>query len=146
MKKLIIGNDHRGLALKNFLFAQHAIGNHVIQWHDVGTDQAERTDYPQYAFKAVKKLLAHEAEGAILLCSTGVGMSMAANRFKHIFGALAWTPEIAKRAKEEDNANILILPADYLSEQDALAVIAALLDARFLDEQYQNRLRELDMF
>ena len=146
MNRLVIGNDHRGFKIKNFLLQQRMIGDHVIQWHDVGTDQSERADYPQYAFKAIKKVLAQESSGAILLCGTGVGMSIAANRFKRIYGALVWNADIAKRAKEEDNANVLILPADYLQNQEIINIIDAWLSANFLGEQYQSRLRELDMF
>jgi len=112
----------------------------------VGTDQPERADYPQYAFKVVKKLLAGEVDGAVLLCGTGIGMSMAANRFKRIYGALVWNEEIARRAKEEDNANVLILPADYIGEQEAIVLINAWLSAKFLNDGYQHRLHELDMF
>ncbi len=146
MKRLAIGNDHRGVKLKNFLLAQRMIKNHIVGWCDVGTDQPERADYPQYAFKVVKKLLAGEVDGAVLLCGTGIGMSMAANRFKRIYGALVWNEEIARRAKEEDNANVLILPADYIGEQEAIVLINAWLSAKFLNDGYQHRLHELDMF
>ncbi len=146
MKRLAIGADHRGFAFKEFLVQQHTIAERVVQWIDVGTDQAIQTDYPHYAVKVTKKILAGEADGGILLCGTGIGMSMAANRFKRIYAALVWNATLAKRAREEDAANVLVMPADYLDQQEMLAIVGVWLTTDFLGEHYQNRLRELDMF
>lgn len=146
MRRIAIGADHRGFLLKEFLMSQHRIHNYVIQWVDVGTETRVQTDFPPFAFKVVKKLLAHEVELGILLCGTGIGMSMAANRFKHVYAALAWNAELAKRAREEDNANVLVLPADYLDEQQAFIIVDSWLQSAFLNEHYQQRLREIDMF
>lgn len=145
MKKIVIGADHRGFALKNFLVMQRSIGDCAIQWIDVGTDSTERTDYPLFAFKAVKKILANDAELGILICATGVGMSIAANRFKGVYAALAWNEDIARHARAHNNANILVLPADYLSSEQALALITAWLDTEFLGGHYASRLRDLDL-
>ena len=146
MKRLAIGADHRGFTFKEFLVQQQTIAERMVQWVDVGADQAVQTDYPHYAFKVVKKILAGEADAGILLCGTGVGMSMAANRFKRIYAALVWNTELAKRAREEDDANVLVLPADYLNQQEVLDIVGVWLTTDFLGEHYQNRLRELDMF
>lgn len=146
MNRLVIGADHHGFVLKEFLLRQRIIGDVSVQWIDVGTDQATPTDYPKYAFKAVKKFLAKEADGAVLLCGSGIGMCMAANRFKHVYAALVWNAEIAKRAKQEDDANVLVLPADYLEQREVITILASWLNAKFLDGHYQARLRELDMF
>jgi ribose 5-phosphate isomerase B len=146
MKRIALGADHHGYLLKEFLKLQHRIHDHQIQWLDVGTETTTRTDYPQFAFKVVKKLLSHEVDGGVLLCGTGVGMSMAANRFKHVYAALVWNAEVAKRACQEDNANILVLPADYINEQQALTIVTSWLLSTFVGEHYQKRLREIDMF
>jgi len=145
MKKIVIGADHRGFELKKFLLEQHTIGSQEIQWIDVGTKSSERTDFPLYAVEAVKKILAHEAELGILICASGVGMSIAANRFKHIYAALVWNERVAGHARAHDNANVLVLPADYVSTAQAPAIIAAWLNAKFLGGRYANRLCDLDL-
>jgi ribose 5-phosphate isomerase B len=146
MKRIVIGADHRGVALKNFLLEQRVIGDHVVQWLDVGTTNVERTDYPLYAFKAVKKLQAHEADYGVLICASGVGMSIAANRFKHIYAALAWCEDVARHARLHDNANILVLPAAYVTNEEARAMVGVWLQTEFLGGHYATRLRDLDQF
>ena len=140
--KISIGADHHGFALKE------QIMQHFFQytWFDVGTFSADRTDYPLFAQRAVLHIKNHKADCGILLCGTGIGMSIAANRFKGIYAALCWNSVIAQKAKEDDGANVLVLPADYLSEQGAMAIIQAWLDAAFKDGVYQRRLDTVDSY
>jgi len=146
MKQVAIGADHRGFVLKEFLVSQHRVRDHALSWIDVGTHTNAATDYPQYAFKVAQKVRAGEVERGILLCGTGIGMSIAANRFKKIYAALVWNTELAKRAREEDGANILVLPADYLSQEQVLEIVSVWLSGSFLGGHYQKRLHEVDMF
>ena len=146
MKKIVIGSDHRGFYLKQHLIGLKNIGEHEISWVSVGADSDEKTDYPLYAKKAVEKMRKKEADCGVLLCGTGVGMSIAANRFKGIFAALSWNEEIARRSKKEDGANVLVLPAGYLNNLQAVSIIQAWLDAEFLGGNYQNRLKQIDSF
>jgi len=140
--KISIGADHRGYALKQNII-QHFT---QLQWEDVGTHSAERTDYPLFAQQVCKNILTRRTEAGILLCGSGNGVAIAANRFKGIYAALCWTPILAQRAKEHDGANVLVLPADYISMQDAYACVQAWLSASFLGGRYQNRLDMLDAF
>jgi len=146
VRKIVIGTDHHGFNIKQYLMNLKNIGKHEILWIDVGANSDERVDYPLYAQRAVKVLQKQAADVGILLCGTGVGMSMAANRFKGMFAALSWNQEIARRSKEEDGANILVLPADYLDNTQAVLIIQAWLDAEFLGGHYQKRLEQLDSF
>jgi ribose 5-phosphate isomerase B len=145
MKTIVIGSDHRGRALKDFLVLHDEIGDVNITWLDVGTHTIERTDYPQYAHDAVDVIRTGDAELGILLCGTGVGMSIAANRYPYIYAALAWNQEIAHRAREEDNANILVLPADYVDAADAVGIVYAWLHTTFQEGRYRYRLDQVDL-
>jgi ribose 5-phosphate isomerase B len=139
--KLIIGSDHRGFHIK--LVLQERLRKHngqTIEWLDAGCFSAERCDYPPFAEKVARAVLAKEADGGILLCGSGVGVSIVANRFPGIYAALVWNEALARLAKEDDNANILALPADSISSEEAIHLIQAWLGATFKGGRYQQRL------
>lgn len=142
--KIAIGSDHRGFELKTFL--QKNFPDKSVSWIDVGCDSALRCDYPDFAKKVVEKIQAGDADLGILLCGTGVGMSVAANRFKGIYAGLAWNKTIAKLNKEHDKVNVLVLPADFISNDQAVDIISAWLNATFIGGQYQTRIEKIDAF
>ena len=80
------------------------------------------------------------------MCGTGVGMAIAANRFAGIYAALVWTPELARLSREHDNANILVLPADYLTADQSVKMINAWLAAKFEGGRHQRRIDEINSF
>ncbi len=143
MIRIAIGTDHRGYKLKNKLIEKSTIGSHEINWIDVGTNSSERTDYPLYARKVVE-LLNKEADLGILLCGSGIGIAIAANRYKGIYAGLVWNETLARVAKEHDNVNVLVLPADYISDQQAIVMIDAWLSTPFKGGRYQERLEQID--
>ena len=139
--KISIGSDHRGFALKKEikLFFSN------INWIDVGTDSAEkRVDYPLYAKKVCDDLLQKKACRGILICGSGVGVSIAANRNKHIYAALCWNQEVACAARNHDLANVLVLPADFVSEDKAIQIVKTWIDSEFLGGRYKERLNMID--
>ena len=138
--KIVIGSDHRGFEGKKFLIENFS----DIDWLDVGTFSDERTDYPEFAKKAVKKILEKEANLGILICGSGIGMSIAANRFKDIYAGLVWNKEVAKSAKEDDNVNILILPSDFVSPDKFIDIVRSWLYAEFKGGIYKKRLDMID--
>lgn len=139
--KISIGADHRGYALKEFLRKNFP----DIEWIDVGTDNGDdRVDYPVFARSVCKMVQDGAAERGILSCGSGVGVSIAANRFKGIYAALCWSSEVAKAARQHDLANVLVLPADFISDQEALSIVEAWLHTEFLGGRYQERLEMLD--
>ncbi|MBU4269582.1 RpiB/LacA/LacB family sugar-phosphate isomerase [Candidatus Dependentiae bacterium] len=134
--KISIGSDHRGVELKSKI-----ISNFLnIEWVDVGAYDLTKTDYPIYAKKVAQNILDNNSELGILICGSGVGMSIAANRYKHIYAALCWNPEVAAAARCDDMANILALPADYISLDLAFEIVNAWLKAEFKGGRYQTRL------
>lgn len=140
--KIAIGADHRGYVLKDAIL--QSLDDGSITWSDAGCHSEERCDYPLFAQAVAKQVQDKTVDAGILLCGSGIGMSIAANRFKNIYAALVWNVDVARSSKEHDNANILILPADYISEQEALSLITAWKDASFLGDRYQERLSIID--
>lgn len=138
--KISIGSDHRGYVLKSKIIEHFK----EIEWLDQGTNSQDRTDYPIYAHKVCNDILLGNAELGILLCGSGVGISIAANRFKGIYAALCWNAQVAKVSKEHDGSNVLVLPADFISEQETYAAIEAWLEAKFQGGVYQKRLDMMD--
>ena len=140
--KLIIGTDHRGYAHKEYIKKELS----VIEWTDVGCFSEEPADYPIIARKAIQLLERQEISQAILLCGSGIGMSIAANRHAGIFAALVWNVSVARQAKEHENANILVLPSDYISMQESVDCINAWITASFLQGHYEKRCKMIDDF
>lgn len=138
--KMAIGADHRGFLHKEFI-KKHM---HDIDWVDVGTDNQERTDYPIFSDKVIALMHAGIIDRAILLCGTGCGMAIAANRYKNIYAAVAWNAEIARRCKQEDNTNILVLPCDFISHDDAIVIISEWLAQEFKAGRYAQRIAMID--
>lgn len=146
LMKIAIGADHRGFQLKKEiqqLLTVTADGK-KINWIDVGCFSADYCDYPLAAQEVVKAMHNGEAALGVLLCGTGAGMAIAANRFAGIYAALVWTQELAHLAKQHDNANILVLPADYVTTQLAVTMIQEWLATSFEGGRHQRRIDETD--
>ena len=140
--KIAIGSDHRGFELKNHLIISMC-GAEIV-WVDTGCQSAHSCDFPLFAQAVAKQVQDKTVDAGVLLCGSGIGMSIAANRFKNVYAALAWNVDVARSSKEHDNANILVLPVDYISEQEAIAMINAWKEASFLGDRYQERLSMID--
>jgi ribose 5-phosphate isomerase B len=138
--KIAIGADHRGFLLKEQLKKQ--LPN--IEWIDVGASTQERSDYPIFVRAACELMRSGRVEHAVLLCGSGVGMSIAANRYKGIFAALVWSAQLARMAKEDDNVNVLVFAADITPADEVIASINAWLQASFKGGQYAQRLAMID--
>jgi ribose 5-phosphate isomerase B len=141
---IAIGTDHRGYALKEFLKTVTGTKTTTISWIDVGCFSSERTDYPPFAYAAVQKIIQKKADYGVLLCGSGIGVVIVANRFRHIYAGLVWNEKIAQMARQDDNCNIIGLPADFITEQQAQEILAAWLDAEFKKGRYAERLAMID--
>ena len=143
--KIAIGADHRGYTMKEYIKEQLKVVNDLdIVWLDVGTDKPDRSDYPEFAIAAVQAMSAGKTNTAILLCGTGIGMAITANRFPGIYAGLVWNKEVARLAKEDDNCNVLVLPSDFVSNDEAIACITAWLQATFKNGRYEQRIKLID--
>lgn len=136
--KIAIGSDHGGYALKQALIP--FLQGRDIEVADAGTHSEESVDYPNFG-EAVALLVAHgEVDAGIVICGTGIGISIAANKVPGIRAALVTTPQMAELAKQHNNANILALGGRILSQETAEACVAAWLDASYEGGRHQRRL------
>ncbi|MFA5074844.1 MAG: RpiB/LacA/LacB family sugar-phosphate isomerase [Candidatus Babeliales bacterium] len=141
--KISIGSDHRGFELKSKIVENFK----NIEWIDVGTHAGAttRVNYPMFAQKVCKNILENKSELGVLICGSGVGIAVAANRFKKIYAGLCWNKDVAKVAKEHDNINVLVLPADFVNESQAFDIINAWLSSEFKSGIYKERLNSIDL-
>ncbi len=138
---IIIGSDHGGVTLKSALksyLTRRGVG--VV---DAGTDGDASVDYPDFGQKVAESVISGEAESGILICGTGIGMSIAANKIPGIRAALVTDVFMSRMAKEHNNANILVLGGRVLDEQKACDLVGAWLDATFEGGRHQARLDKI---
>lgn len=139
--KIAIGSDHGGFELKQALIP--FLQGRDIEVADAGTYATDSVDYPEFA-EAVALLVVHgEADAGIVICGTGIGISIAANKVPGIRAALVTTPQMAELAKQHNNANILALGGRILSVETAEACVAAWLDASYEGDRHQRRLEKI---
>jgi ribose 5-phosphate isomerase B len=119
--KIVIGSDHAGYNLKEAI--KDFLDKKGISVLDVGTDSDQSCDYPDYATKAVEKFYDEDADLGILICGTGVGMSITANKFKGIRAALVYNEDIAILSRKHNHANFLCLGARFIDTQKALRLV-----------------------
>lgn len=142
--KIAIGSDHGGFELKQALIP--FLQGRDIEVADAGTYTTDSVDYPEFA-EAVALLVVHgEADAGIVICGTGIGISIAANKVPGIRAALVTTPHMAELAKQHNNANILALGGRILSVETAEACVAAWLDASYEGDRHQRRLDKIADF
>lgn len=144
VNNIAIGADHRGYRYKASLMNRFAIDGYSITWIDVGTYNETRTDYPEYAKAVCEKIEEGEAQCGILLCGTGIGMAVVANRYKGIYAGVVWNEQVARLSKEDDNVNVLVIPADFVTEDEMHDMVHAWLTASFFEGRYQKRLSMID--
>lgn len=142
MNKLILGSDHAGFALKQRII-QHleALGQEV---HDFGPFAADSVDYPDFAHPVANAVIQEAALG-ILICGSGNGVCMSANKHAGIRAALCWNVELASLARQHNNANVLCLPARFVDEKTALAMVDAFLATPFEGGRHSNRVQKIDL-
>ena len=143
---IVIGTDHRGFKQKEYIKSELSIPGNTISWIDVGCFSSESCDYPSFAKKVAQIIQSGKAEHGILLCGSGVGISIAANRFSGIYAALVWNEDSARLSRQHDKANVLVLPADFVSNEKAVAMIKTWLGATFLGNRHQQRIDIIDSF
>lgn len=142
-KNLVIGSDHAGYTLKQYL--QDKFTQEDYTFDDKGTFSTESVDYPDYALPVCKAVLKKEAELGVLICGTGNGMAIAANKFHGIRAALCWTEEIARLARSHNDANILVLPSRFLTDSEAAAIFHVFMITQFEGGRHVARIDKIDI-
>lgn len=142
MMKIAIGSDHAGFELKQQLIP--FLESKGIEMKDHGCYSAERVDYPDFGHAVAKAVLNNEAELGILMCGSGNGINMAANKHAGIRSALCWNPEISALARQHNDANILVLPARYITFEEAKNIIDAFLNSTFEGGRHADRIKKIN--
>jgi ribose 5-phosphate isomerase B len=137
-----IGADHAGFHMKERLVKElAALGYQPL---DLGTHSTDPVDYASYAHQIAERVAKGENARGILLCGTGLGMSYAANRHRGVRAAVVWSPEIAHLAREHNDANVLVLPARCLDEEDGVAILKEWLTTPFAGGRHARRVAQIE--
>ena len=138
---IVIGSDHGGLTLKDEIKA--LLAERGIACEDLGTNNGDSVDYPDFGQQVARRVSQGSADLGILVCGTGIGMSIVANKFPGIRAALATDVFMATMAKEHNNANILVLGGRVIDGPTARAMVSAWLDTEFAGGRHQARLDKI---
>lgn len=139
--QLSIGNDHAGVEYKEAIVAYLKDKGHNIINH--GTDTNESVDYPDFIHPVAEDVASGKVDLGIIICGSGNGAAMTANKHQKVRAALCWTKEIVALAREHNNANILSLPARYLSIPQALAMVETYITTDFEGGRHQGRIDKM---
>jgi ribose 5-phosphate isomerase B len=141
-ERIPIASDHAGYEMKEHL--SRALREMGYEVEDLGTHSPASTDYPDYAHPLAEQVETGVAKRGVLLCGTGLGMSYAANRHSGVRAAVVWAPEIAELARKHNDANVLVVPARFVSEEDAVRILRTWLDTPFEGGRHQGRVSKIE--
>jgi ribose 5-phosphate isomerase B len=142
-EKIYIGADHAGFALKQKLVDElKKLGYEPVDVGPANLDPAD--DFPDFAKPVAKAVSSGTVKRGVLTCGTGLGMSYTANRFPKVRAAVAWSPEIAEMARKHNDANVLVLPARFVSEAEGLAILHKWLETNFEGGRHQRRVEKIE--
>ena len=139
-KKILIASDHAGFDLKQKLIEQMP----KIIFEDLGTNSNKSVDYPDFAKKVVNEMKKNDSKKGILICGSGVGMSISANRYKSIRACLCYSPEMVKLSRKHNDANILVLPGRFMDVKVAKLCIDNFINTEFEGERHIERIKKID--
>jgi len=139
--KIVLGSDHAGAQFKKVVLEHLASAGHETV--DVGTHGEESVDYPDFAFAAAEMVAAGNADRGILICGSGIGMSIAANKVKGIRAALCLSPESADLTRRHNDSNVLALAGWQSQEADVLVIVDNFLNAEFEGGRHARRVNKI---
>ena len=142
MMKIVLASDHAGVMLKE-LIVKHLKENKSLVVEDLGPFNNDRVDYPDYAFKASKVVSEEKADFGIIVCGSGIGVSIVANKVKGIRAALCTTVQLAKLSRQHNDANVLCLGERILKEKNALMIVDTFLKTDFEAGRHQARVEKI---
>jgi ribose 5-phosphate isomerase B len=142
MKTIAIGCDHAGYPYKSAVVSLlNGQGHHVL---DFGTDSPESVDYPEFVHPVARAVLSGEADLGVVMCGSGNGVAITANKYAGIRAALCWKPELAELARRHNDANVLALPVRFVSEEEALAMVEAFVATDFEGGRHGTRVAKIN--
>ncbi|MFH1191335.1 MAG: ribose 5-phosphate isomerase B [Candidatus Omnitrophota bacterium] len=142
MSKLLIASDHAGFILKAKLIAY--LEKKSISVKDLGTYSKERCDYPLYAYSLAKEISSGKSQRGILICKSGIGNSIVANRLPGVRAALCDSLRIAKLSRQHNDSNVLVLGSGFVKADLAKRIVSAWLNTKFLGGRHLRRIKLID--
>lgn len=136
---IALGSDHGGYKLKEEI--KKYLDEIGIEYKDYGTYNEERTDYPIFAENVAKAIQSKECDRGILMCKSGAGMTIVANKFKGIRAALGINEEVSRASKADDDINVLVLPSQYITVSASIASVRAWIGTSFKGGRYLERIQ-----
>ena len=140
--KIAIGTDHAGVELKAELVK--VLEAHGAEVLDQGPFSSDSVDYPDYGHKVASLVSEGTCSLGVVICGSGNGINMTVNKYQNIRGALCWLPEIAALARQHNNANILSLPARFISEEKSKKITEVFLNTEFEGGRHERRVNKID--
>ncbi len=137
-----IAADHAGFEMKQKLVEE--LKKLGYQPQDLGANSPESSDYPDYAHPLAQEIARGGAQRGILLCGSGIGMDIVANRYPHVRAALAWKPEIAELSREHNDSNVLVIPSRFVSVEEGIQIMKIWLDTKFEGGRHERRVEKID--
>jgi ribose 5-phosphate isomerase B len=142
--KIAIGSDHGGFELKVVL--TKFLRESKMQVKDFGTHSKESCDYPLIGFEVAKAVSQKEFERGVLICKTGIGMTIIANKLSGVRAAACYDIDMARSSREHNDCNVLVLAANYMDEEKAKEIVKVWLKAKHLGERHARRVEQIREF
>ena len=139
---ILLSNDHAGTNLKKTIksFLEH--NGYVVK--NIGEDKGESVDYPDYIHPLAKEISEKKEEKGIIICGSGNGVSMVANKYQGVRAALCWNKEIASLSRQHNDANVLSLPARFLTSEEAIEIVKTFLETDFEGGRHERRVNKIN--
>lgn len=141
--KIAIGADHAGYELKMRIAEQLTGEGHKVL--NFGTDSAESVDYPDFAHPVAEAVATGGVEYGVVICGSGNGINMTVNKHQAVRSALCWNADVARLARQHNDANVLALPARFVSVEDALAIVKAFFSTAFEGGRHARRVGKISL-
>jgi len=135
-----IGNDHAGVDYKNFIIEELQEKYNIVNH---GTDDESSVDYPDFAHPVSSDVNNKKSDLGILICGSGNGVAMTANKHKKVRAALCWNQEIAMLAKQHNNANVVCIPARFISKEETLKIVKSFIETNFEGGRHERRVNKI---
>ena len=139
---ILVSNDHAGVELKNAVKDLLESKGYVVE--NLGENSGESVDYPDIIHPLAKKISQNREQKGIIMCGTGNGVSMVANKYEGVRAGLCWSKEIATLIRKHNDANVLSLPARFLSIKEALEIVEIFLETDFEGGRHERRVDKID--
>ena len=136
-KKIFIASDHAGFEMKI------ALNDYFPSFIDLGTNSFDSVDYPDFAHKLTNEILKNEGSFGILICGTGVGMSIAANRLEGIRAGLVNNVEVTRLIRQHNDANVLVIPGRFMEAEEAINCVQTFIETQFEEGRHKQRIEKI---